>query len=70
MGKHMPVNYGVAAGHTDAVLSKKFGTRIILMKGTREPLKRLQLPRRQEHPVNACCHPSSNPPSLPDGVNR
>lgn len=33
-GEHMPVTFGMAARRIDAVLSEKFGTRIILIKGT------------------------------------
>lgn len=36
IGEHRPVNSGMAAGHTYAVLYEKFGTQIILMKGTQE----------------------------------
>lgn len=34
IGGHMPVNSGMAAGRIDAVLSEKFGTWMILVKGT------------------------------------
>lgn len=34
IGEHIPINFGIAAGHIDAVLSEKFETRIILIKGT------------------------------------
>lgn len=34
IGEHMPVNFGMAAGRIDAVLPEKFGTQIILIKGT------------------------------------
>lgn len=34
IGKHEPVNCGMAAGHTGAVLPERFGTWIILIKET------------------------------------